>query len=269
MAVFDCFTFYNEVDVLEFRLHEHGPFVDKFVLVEGNVTYTGHSKPLFFQENRFPSLEPYYDKIDSYVFDGRELIGVREDIRDNCSFDIEVAQRRYMLECAIKSGATNGDIIMFSDLDEIYFTTALEFLLNQKFPVRGDLWLNTFYANIFDTKGGKIFGPFIDNFSKDLDPENTRTYVKLGELYYNETLWAAKCGWHLSSLCGNTYEGYINKISTFSHADEPRFKELIRNITNLNLFKQHIASLISRGDLYCTYNPMSNFWMKRPHYLYT
>jgi beta-1,4-mannosyl-glycoprotein beta-1,4-N-acetylglucosaminyltransferase len=39
--IFDCFTFFNELDLLEIRLHELAPVVDRFVIAESPVTFTG------------------------------------------------------------------------------------------------------------------------------------------------------------------------------------------------------------------------------------
>lgn len=50
--VFDCFPFFNELDVLEIRLTELDPLVDYFVIVEATLTHTGKPKPLYFDENR-------------------------------------------------------------------------------------------------------------------------------------------------------------------------------------------------------------------------
>ena len=50
--VYDCFTFFNELELLELRLHELAGVVDKFVLVEATRTFTNKPKPLYFQENR-------------------------------------------------------------------------------------------------------------------------------------------------------------------------------------------------------------------------
>jgi beta-1,4-mannosyl-glycoprotein beta-1,4-N-acetylglucosaminyltransferase len=52
MRLFDCFIFFNETDLLEFRLKLLDPYVDFFVLTESNVTYSGKSKPYYFEENR-------------------------------------------------------------------------------------------------------------------------------------------------------------------------------------------------------------------------
>ena len=43
--IYDCFTFYNELDLLEIRLNVLNDVVDRFVLVEMNKTHMGDDKP--------------------------------------------------------------------------------------------------------------------------------------------------------------------------------------------------------------------------------
>lgn len=50
--IIDGFIFYNELELLEIRLYELEPVVDKFVLVEATHTHQGHDKPLYFDENK-------------------------------------------------------------------------------------------------------------------------------------------------------------------------------------------------------------------------
>jgi len=50
--VFDCFTFFNELDLLEMRLEEMERAVDVVVIAESPVTFQGKPKPLVFDENR-------------------------------------------------------------------------------------------------------------------------------------------------------------------------------------------------------------------------
>ena len=52
MKIIDCFTFYNELKMLEFRLAELNDDVDYFVLVESTFTHTGNKKDLFFEKNK-------------------------------------------------------------------------------------------------------------------------------------------------------------------------------------------------------------------------
>lgn len=51
MKVYDCFPFFNELDLLELRLNELSNIIDYFVLVEATKTHTGNPKPLYYAEN--------------------------------------------------------------------------------------------------------------------------------------------------------------------------------------------------------------------------
>jgi beta-1,4-mannosyl-glycoprotein beta-1,4-N-acetylglucosaminyltransferase len=45
--VYDCFIFFNELDLLEIRLNELDDIVDKFVLVEADRTFQNSEKSIF------------------------------------------------------------------------------------------------------------------------------------------------------------------------------------------------------------------------------
>lgn len=50
--IFDCFTFFNELDLLELRFNLLYPYVDKFVIAEGSKTHTGENKEFVFEKNK-------------------------------------------------------------------------------------------------------------------------------------------------------------------------------------------------------------------------
>ena len=62
MKIVDCFTFYNELDLLQYRLAALYDYVDFFILVEANITHAGHPKPTYFIDNMH-LFEKYRDKI--------------------------------------------------------------------------------------------------------------------------------------------------------------------------------------------------------------
>ena len=64
--IFDVFTFYNELDLLELRLEMLDPYVDQFVLVECAETFSGKQKPLYFQDNK-ERFSKYLHKIYHHV----------------------------------------------------------------------------------------------------------------------------------------------------------------------------------------------------------
>ena len=66
--VYDCFQFFNELDILKLRMHVLNDVVDKFVISEATVTFSGEKKPLYFQENR-EMFKEFEDKIIHKVVD--------------------------------------------------------------------------------------------------------------------------------------------------------------------------------------------------------
>ena len=48
----EVINFLHELDLLEAHIAEHSKFMDKIVVVESELTYSGMPKPLYFQENR-------------------------------------------------------------------------------------------------------------------------------------------------------------------------------------------------------------------------
>lgn len=115
--VYDCFTFFNELDLLEIRLNVLDSVVDRFVLVEAPYTMTGAAKPLFFEENK-ARFARFSDRIIHIVASPppRELAGHGADRFGN-SWCREIWQRaeigRGIADCR------DDDVIMVSDVDEI------------------------------------------------------------------------------------------------------------------------------------------------------
>lgn len=108
MKIYDCFTFYNELDLLELRLNELYNYVDYFVLVEGNTTFTDLPKPFYFDDNR-DRFTPFLDKI----------IHIKvEDMPHSLDAWINETFQRDAIARGI-ADADENDIIIISDLDEI------------------------------------------------------------------------------------------------------------------------------------------------------
>jgi beta-1,4-mannosyl-glycoprotein beta-1,4-N-acetylglucosaminyltransferase len=106
--VYDCFMFFNEIELLKMRLEELDEVVDYFVLVESAETQRGDSKPFYFYENRH-LFEKYLNRIIHVIVDERhpELdLWSRENYQRNCI-------ARGLQHCV------DSDLIIISDLDEI------------------------------------------------------------------------------------------------------------------------------------------------------
>lgn len=105
--IYDCFQFFNELDILKLRLHVMSPIVDKFVISEATETFAGEKKPLYYEENK-EMFREFSDKIIHVVVKDTPQDGTHE--RDTFQKN---AVGRGLLNCK------EEDIIIFSDLDEI------------------------------------------------------------------------------------------------------------------------------------------------------
>ena len=66
--IIDCFIFFNELDLLKYRLNILDDVVDYFVLVESTHTHIGKEKPLFYNENK-NMFEKFNHKIIHVIVD--------------------------------------------------------------------------------------------------------------------------------------------------------------------------------------------------------
>jgi beta-1,4-mannosyl-glycoprotein beta-1,4-N-acetylglucosaminyltransferase len=105
--------FYDELDLLEIRLHELVAVVDWFVLVEAHYDFKGHKKPLIFAENA-SRFEQYLSKI-RYV-ECRHMPAT-SPVHDEEYWENEGHQRA-MIRLALDDCGSD-DLILVSDCDEI------------------------------------------------------------------------------------------------------------------------------------------------------
>jgi beta-1,4-mannosyl-glycoprotein beta-1,4-N-acetylglucosaminyltransferase len=106
-VIVDCFTFSNELDVLEWRLSILDAVVDRFVLCEGTQTFRGVPKPLVFDANR-ERFARWAHKLEHLVYDVPP---------DPNPWTNEGGQRAYLTRAL--AGAAPDDVVMMGDVDEI------------------------------------------------------------------------------------------------------------------------------------------------------
>jgi beta-1,4-mannosyl-glycoprotein beta-1,4-N-acetylglucosaminyltransferase len=145
MRVFDCFRFFNELDILEMRLNILNDVVDYFVISECPYTISGNEKPLYYLENK-ERFEKFNHKIVHHILDEipnnfsdyiekKPLHTAYSDIDVNCGMpyiEIPIRYQRdmYARNCAayglIQANIEDDDIVITSDADEIINPKVLE-----------------------------------------------------------------------------------------------------------------------------------------------
>jgi beta-1,4-mannosyl-glycoprotein beta-1,4-N-acetylglucosaminyltransferase len=107
--IYDCIPFFNELDILKLRMQILSPYVDKFVLEESTVTFSGQPKEMTFDENRHMFAE-FADKIIYVPVADSPMEGVTTHERDKFQKNQLI---RGMGQCR------EDDIVIFGDVDEI------------------------------------------------------------------------------------------------------------------------------------------------------
>jgi len=105
--VYNCFSFNNELDLLEMRFSELFDVVDRFVISEGNMTFGVKPKPYYFRDN-LGRFEKYLHKVTHFM------------VSDWPALD-PWSMEHYQRDCLMR-GLTNckdNDVIVINDADEI------------------------------------------------------------------------------------------------------------------------------------------------------
>ena len=134
MKIYDCFTFYNEYELLELRLETLYSVVDYFVICELDVKQNGEKKTYYFEKEK-DRFKKYSDKIihlkesDAPTLKGKQIKKTSDDTMDG-DWSIENYQRNCIIHGLMN--CRPDDLIMISDLDEIPNPKIIENLWEQK-----------------------------------------------------------------------------------------------------------------------------------------
>ena len=112
--VYDSFSFFNELDMLELRLTELDDVVDYFILIESNLTHSKHPKPWIYEANQ-ARFEKYWPKMIYVQIDGEYLL----EQTGESHWDRETFQRDHAMQALQAVDAQPHDLLIISDLDEI------------------------------------------------------------------------------------------------------------------------------------------------------
>jgi beta-1,4-mannosyl-glycoprotein beta-1,4-N-acetylglucosaminyltransferase len=224
MKIYDCFVFYNELDLLEIRLNELNDVVDYFVLVEGEKTFQNNNKILYYNENKNnENLIKFKDKIIHIIVPANEF-------NDNSWHNEE---QQFV---SIQNGLINADendIIIVGTLDEIPKSSTIKKLKNESFNSVGYL-LQKFYYFFLDTKyeiwhqGDFWYGNLVTP-RKHIGPNLYHFFLERqrGQNIINDG------GWHFSFM--GDYKAAVDKINSYAHTEfkhltEDNIKEFICNL---------------------------------------
>jgi Glycosyltransferase family 17 len=213
MKIYDCFTFYNEFDLLELRLKELYNIVDHFVLVESDSTFTNIPKRFLFEENK----DRYAQWMDKIIH-----IKVTDMPKSDNAWVNETYQRNAIMRGIVD--ADDDDIIIVSDVDEIIRPEAIELIRNSDeylFALRMALF--SFKLNYMRVNGDMYAIWAMAGRKHLLDDIAPDTFRNLRFQFMNSTGIVNGCqviehgGWHFGYM--GDKEWLLDKAKSFAHTE--------------------------------------------------
>jgi beta-1,4-mannosyl-glycoprotein beta-1,4-N-acetylglucosaminyltransferase len=196
--------FFNELDLLEIRLNILKDKVDKFVIVEQNITHQGEPKESVYLKNkeRFSWIQ---DKIIHFIVDGS--VHSKKNVSPEKAVQNENTHRNGIKN--IVNYCSEEDIILMSDLDEI---PNLEIE-----PKVGSVYIHQLYQynfnNVcihpFDLKNWKGTVVLNKKCLLNNDPQHWRNM--------RNSLNTIVGGWHFTYFGGK--DKILQKLNSFCHPE--------------------------------------------------
>lgn len=243
MKIYDCFTFNNELDLLELRLEEMSQEIDYFVIVEADRTFQGNPKELYLKNN-WNRFSKWHDKIIH--------IEVFDMPNNGNAWHNEHHQRNSILKGLVN--AKEDDFIIIGDVDEILRLSVLKDLrINPRDLVGFRMPYFNFRLNYMLLKDKETYHVWtVGSRKKHLkpNPENFRNNrFSLQNCSYGFDNGSIKVyehsGWHFTYL-GNT-DWIKNKIQSFAHSELNR-PDVLKKI--------NVEEMMNKGVGFNPLNPL-------------
>ncbi len=244
--IFDCFTFSDELDLLELRLRVSAPHVDHFVLVEATQTFSGKEKPLHYELNR-SRFSTWSDRIRHIVVDDLP-------ISSGNRWDSEVHQRNSILRGL--DGATPDDVVIVSDVDEIIDPEVLPALRDIE-GLTGLEMPSTFrFANWLRPSDQFSLAARAMPFRTVEHPHNQRNHMRPERVI-------ADAGRHFTGL--GTVDRLVSKFESYAHSelDTPGQKSLAylerAERMGMDVFSRELVTVVPETGLCATQAELREF----------
>ena len=224
--IYDLLLINTELEMLDVRLGQMSSGVDYFVVLESDKTFTDKEKPLFVHEN-WGRFAPYHDQII------RRTMDLSTGAFDN-TWAREGASRNAMYDQVVpfltgEQAAAIDDVLLVSDVDEMFKPETLKTLRNCEVPVRVTAVSRMFYYSFQWLQDGSWPHPQATLYkggsvNATILPDELRKHS-------DRHLTLADAGWHCS-YCFSTLAEMVTKITSFSHTemDRPEFKDPVKII---------------------------------------
>jgi len=205
VKIYDCFIFNHEIELLKIRLNILDKYVDKFIITEGDLTFTGSPKVSNYLKNK-ENFKKWEEKIIHNPIKIPNLKGPweREIFSRNSMIDLDIFEDK--------------DILIMSDSDEIpnplvikewpnWISSDTHFSLEQSCYA---YWINNLYSNKWYGSRIATYKYMKNKKAHDIREATEAEYELSGSIITNG-------GWHFTYLGDEKY--IREKLSSFCHTE--------------------------------------------------
>jgi hypothetical protein len=227
--IFVCLIYNNEGDTIYIHIWRLYNYIDKFIIIVANKTFSGIPKNFSFSPFE-KEIKKYMNKIDIVNFDN--ICNKKEYPFDNEIWCFEKSKRDYAKTYLEKYyNLTENDFMVIADVDEIFTREGIEYVKKNPpidyYHVKGSMYFPYYYHKVADCDSVSVV-----RYQKNMKTLSKVRGNKKKTLTFNGTSkpLVTHC-----SYCFNDLEKYKNKIRSFSHQEFNREPY----ITNNWIFKSH------------------------------
>ncbi len=252
MKVFDCFTFFNELDLLEFRFKLLDKWVDYFVIAESNLTHSGQCKPYNFPKakERFKAWQ--HKIIYLPIEQSREGLVFEEQKKYNpgsAAWKLENEQRNALLEAAIYMEDT--DLVLLGDLDEIPSPVAIIKAISSAKPEAFSMLFHYYFLNCQGARQDRWWKGCVAATAKQFKEITPQGLRNKRDIFPS----LADAGWHFSFLGG--IEKIKQKLLATAHTEYNKDEYLSDQHIEEMVAKR--KDILKREDIIFKYVPLSYY----------
>lgn len=223
MKIIDAFIFYNEIELLQYRLEILYLYIDYFIIVESTHTFMGYEKKSYYLENK-ELFKKYEDKIIHILISDFPHKQPYVNIYNAHQWYNERYQRNEM-KCGIdkllnEEKISDKDYLIFSDVDEIVDPERIKEIKNSNHIITiSKFEQDLYYYNLktkYSEKWYRVKILTVEKFKELYKIYGNATIENIrNEIIVDDVI--LRGGWHLSFF-GNK-EFIQNKIKHFSHQE--------------------------------------------------
>lgn len=197
MAIIDVCTYNGEKDLWDIHYNVLKPYVDEFIVVEFDRTFSGHKK-IWPTDDIFGDIEKYPKT--RFVYHTEEQYEKYRELAESSpnTQGAEHWKREFMQKESIKDALTHlkdDDIVFIGDVDEVWNPKVLKNLA--PFPVKLQLDVYCYYLN--NRSNERFFGTLCATYGQVKDQLLNHLRSDSGHYVSPDGSYS---GWHFTSMGG-------------------------------------------------------------------